>query len=181
NARQLKPVPKVEATNVTNKPAASGVAFSTTSPPWLSGTENSRLNLSSLDLDSNVTIGGNVRSPFVTPVGLVNAPTPTFSDLVYRPPANLNITNASSELFKSLSSPTSVTLSDGQTFQGTVVDAATGNIISNATIEFESHWSLSRVKATTDDSGNFSITLPSYSYLPLDPIQLKVASHGYKS
>jgi hypothetical protein len=183
---ELKPPPRTEATNGGNKSIASAAPVSSSSPAWLSGTESSRL--SSLDLDSNITIGGNIRSPFVTPVGLMISPTPALSDLVYRPPSSFTADNLSSDVSKLLvSTPTSIS-TDGPTIEGTIVDAGTGKPIAGATIEFKSqpNWissaiSLNSITAKSDESGNFSIVIPFGRYSGLEPMKLEIAGDGYKS
>lgn len=168
-----------DATKVAvSKPSQAGLTNLATVPSWFSTNPDNSYGYLSLD-KINSGIGGSSRDAFNSSLNSPS-PVPNLLDIAYRPPSSAGIGNAS-DIFKSLNLTSSVTLTDGLVIVGRIVDATTGTAVPRATIEFQSQYSLSRVHATADDSGNFSIIIPLGSYLSFGPIQLKIGGDGYKS
>jgi len=169
---------KASPSSQTSSPATS---LPSTFPNSFSN-DSSNYGFSSL-LGANRGILSNspTPSPFEISIGSSSA-IPRLSDIVYRPSPTPEF-GSSYEIPRSLSLSPPYTPLTGPSISGTIIDAATGLGIPNATIELESRLTsaLNRVTATTDDTGKFSINVPSGIYMGLDSVQIKVAGNGYKA
>jgi hypothetical protein len=165
-----------------NKPSPYSSLSSPTLPSWMLNSESSGYGSVSLDkINGGITTGDLSRTSFTSQLNSLNNQSLGLADIAYHPSSIVGIGNPSVDISKLLAGTPPATLPDGPTILGTIIDAATGKAIPGATIELESGFSLGRIKTATDESGRFSMTVPSGSYLLFNPIQLKITGDGYKA